>query len=429
MIWIYRFLFLPALLIASPYYLGRMRRRGGYGKGFISRFGFSDPLPPKRTHIKRIWFHAVSVGEVLAIGPVIRALTQKPEIEIFLTTTTSTGYKLAKERYANILLGISYFPIDFLLFSSLAWKGIAPDLAILTESERWPEHLYQASKRGVPVVIANGRVSDRSYRRMRALRWLLKPLVGNISRTLAVEAVDSERLKELGIAGVNTTVTGNIKLDVTLPLLSEKDRSVLRRELGFGDDSILVGASTWPGEEAALLEAWEALRRAGHRCHLLLVPRHAERRRDIRALLEARGVAFHFRSTGSATSEVEVAVADTTGELSRLLQLATLVFVGKSLSPHGEGQTPVEAAVLGKPILFGPGMSNFRAITESLLTSGAARRVRDANDLIVQIGALFTDPPECERMSIAARQWHERNRGAVTRTVAAIEDELAALRK
>jgi len=137
MLWLYRLLFLPVLLAASPFYLRRMRRRGGYGRNFRNRFGSYDPLPPKRPGVRRIWLQAVSVGEVLAIAPLLEALGKDPTVEIFLTTTTSTGYALAREKYAGLVLGVGYFPLDFWMFSVRAWRRIGPDLAILTEGERW----------------------------------------------------------------------------------------------------------------------------------------------------------------------------------------------------------------------------------------------------------------------------------------------------
>src|SRR5688572_11059463 len=167
MLWLYRLIFLPALIVLAPYYLWRMRRRGGYGAKFSQRFGSHHRLPPKMPGVRRIWLQAVSVGEVLAIDPVIQKLTAESNAEVYLTTTTSTGFQLARERFGQRVVGLGYFPIDWWLFSRRAWTSILPDLVILTEGERWPEHIHQANRRGVPVIGMNARLSDRSYQRMR----------------------------------------------------------------------------------------------------------------------------------------------------------------------------------------------------------------------------------------------------------------------
>jgi len=158
MLWLYRIIFLPALVLSAPVYLRRMRRRGGYGGNFTQRFGAHDGLPAKRPGVKRVWLQAVSVGEMLAIAPMLEALAKEGGTEVYLTTTTSTGYRLAKERYTGLTIGIGYFPLDWWLFSRRAWRHIAPDLVILTEGERWPELIHQATKRHVPVLGINARL-------------------------------------------------------------------------------------------------------------------------------------------------------------------------------------------------------------------------------------------------------------------------------
>lgn len=181
-----------------------------------------------------------------------------------------------------------------------------------------------------------------------------------------------------------------------------------------------MGASTWAGEETALIEAFRAARAQGVECALLLVPRHAERRGEIEELLQASGHSFHLRSRGAATGTVEVAVGDTTGELRQFLQLADLVFIGKSLPPHTEGQTPVEAAALGRAMVFGTGMGNFRAIARELVEQQAVVQVADAAALRAVVGELLRDPPRRATLGAAAQAWHRANVGAVERTLAEV---------
>lgn len=425
MLWLYRLIFLPALLLSAPFYLRRMRRRGGYGENFRHRFGRLEPLPSRRPGVKRIWLQAVSVGEMLAIGPLLEAWHREGGVEIYLTTTTSTGYRLACDRYRALTLGIGYFPLDWWPFSVRTWRRVQPDLAILTEGERWPEHIHQGWLRGVPVVAVNARLSDRSFRRMMRVRPLVRPLLNEITRVLACSAHDAGRFEELGFPVDRLATTGSIKLDVSIPRLDDEGKDRLRRELGLPPGAlVLMGASTWDGEETVLLDALREARGQGIACSLLLVPRHAERRAAIEELLEASGWRYHLRSRGVATGEVDVALGDTTGELRNLLQLADVVFVGKSLPPHTEGQTPVESAVLGRPILFGPGTGNFKVIARELVEGGAALRVNDAAELKVRIRELLSDPGRRSELSAATQTWYRANVGAVGRTLKIVRDML-----
>lgn len=427
MIWVYRILFLPLLLLLTPYYVWRMRRRGGYAEGFWHRFGEVPPLPAKSPGVRRIWLQAVSVGEMLAIAPLLEAFHREGRTEVYLTTTTSTGYRLAKEKYAALAAGIGYFPLDFWGFSGRAWRRVQPDLCILMEGERWPEHVHQAHGRGVPVISVNARLSDRSYKRSMRFRAVIKPLSRGITRVLCSSKRDEQRFKSLGFAPAQLSTTGNLKLDVDIPLLADADKANLRREIGLpADGLVLLGSSTWPGEEVALLTALKSVRERGLTVSLLLVPRHAERREELRGLLEKSGLTYHFRSAGKAAGVVDVAVGDTTGELRKFTQLADLVFVGKSLAPHDGGQTPVEAAVLGKPVLHGPRMTNFRDIIRTLTEAGAVRRVETHSELIAAADELLADPIQREKLAAAAREWTAVNRGATERTLAVIRSQLAA---
>jgi 3-deoxy-D-manno-octulosonic-acid transferase len=428
-IWLYRILFLPIYLLMLPKYLWRMRRRGGYWKNLSQRFGTQPRLPRKNVGTRRVWLQAVSVGEMLAVGPILEAL-RREGVEVYLTTTTSTGYRLADDRYRGLTLAIGYFPTDWWLFSALAWRRIAPDMAILTEGERWPEHIRQARDRGVPVININARISSRSFARLRfCRRWGLpvaQLLLADISRVLACSEQDAVLFRKLGFPEQRLLSTGNIKLDVVIARLGDPEKSTLRRELGLPpEDAILLGSSTWPGEETALIAALRTVRAAGVPCSLLLVPRHAERRFEIEQLLRTSGLRYHFRSRGPAPAPVDVAVGDTTGELRRMTQLADLVFVGKSLPPHTEGQTPVESATLERPLVFGPGMGNFRTIARDLVARGAACRVASASELAAEARELMRDSGRRSALASAAAAWHRENRGALDRTLAVIREELS----
>ena len=423
-IWLYRLLFLPVLLVAAPYYFRRMRKRGGYGPNFSQRFGGTPSLAPKRPGVRRIWLQAVSVGEMLAIGPLLEALKKDDSVEVYLTTTTSTAHQIARGKYGSLVIALGYFPLDWWWFSFRAWRRVRPDLAILMEGERWPEHIRQARRHATPVLSINSRLSDRSFRRMARVRWLVPPLLGDIVCSLPITAQDEERFRELGFPPERLRTLGNIKLDLTIPPLEEPQRGELRRALGLRDGLVLLGSSTWDGEELALVQALKAARSRGLAVSLLLVPRHAERRDVVAATLNKTGVRFHLRSHGVAPHEVDIAVADTTGELRMLTQLGDVVFCGKSLPPHDGGQSPVEAASLGKPLLFGPHMTNFREIARALREGGGAREVLNESELVAACVELLADEAQRARMSAALLAWHAQNHGAVGRMLAVIREFL-----
>ncbi|MBC2594439.1 3-deoxy-D-manno-octulosonic acid transferase [Ruficoccus amylovorans] len=433
MIWFYRLLFLPALLIALPYYWWRMYKRGGYRHDFHHRFGLIDRPPAKRPGTKRIWIQAVSVGEIRALTPLVDALHELPGVEVIVTTTTSTGYKILREEFSPKVLKVGIFPLDFFPFSRNSWRRLEPDLAILMEAELWPEHLYQAHLRGVPVLLINGRMSDRSFQRYKKFPAVSRRLMGRLAGLLAATPNDGQRFLALGTDPATTAVTGSMKLDVEVkPVLSPEEIAALHHEMGFTAPEasqpiplVLLGSSTWPGEEALLLDILNDALAAGIDTRLLIIPRHAERRGEIIELLNKQPLPWHLRTRSKqAPGPVKIYVADTTGEMLRLSQAGTLAFIGKSVPPNDGGQTPVEAAALGLPLVYGPGMSNFRHICRQLEEAGAALRQPDAPAVKATLLELMRDPARREKMSAAGRAWHAANQGATARIVERVRQEI-----
>jgi 3-deoxy-D-manno-octulosonic-acid transferase len=387
--------------------------------------GFFQKLGPKTHGKRRFWIQAVSVGEIEAIGPLLRQLKSEGAAEIILTTTTSTGYRLAQERYADVAHHIGIFPADLWPCSALAWRRIRPDVVILVEGELWPEHLAQARARGVPAYLINGRISDRSFARHLRFRKLSAHVLAHFQRIAASSEEDVRRFRELGF---EATLTGNIKFDVASDApMSAAERTQLRAELGFGADPrtvVLLGSSTWKGEETVLLRCVRELRAAGHDVRLLLVPRHSERRAEVAAEASASGLSWHQRSTGGAVAPADTVVhlADTTGELRRLTRAADLAFCGKSLAPHEGGQTPVESAAAGVAIIYGPRMSNFRDICRGLESAQAALKTADARELTVLLARLVQDGAGRAEMGRRGASWHQGNRGATERTLMLLRD-------
>lgn len=428
MIWFYRLLYFPGILIALPYYLLRMWRRGGYAKSFQHRFGFFHKLKPRSTGKKRVWIQAVSVGEVLAVQSLINLLQKDGNIEIVLTTTTSTGYAEALKRYLNVVHSIGIFPLDFWLFSAIAWKRIQPNAIILTESELWPEHLHKAKKKNIPTYLINARISDKSFSRYKKTPKLAGRMLEKISSVFPASDLDRDRLLELGCPLENISATGSIKFDVSNNfVISDPEKKALRHSLGFGSENafVLLGSSTWPGEEIALLRAQRAIIKQGIDCRLLLVPRHAERAPEILKLLNSQDLAWCQRSKDHYLKDnLHIHLADTTGELAHLTQAADLAFIGKSLPPNTGGQTPIEAASAGIPIITGSKMNNFKDISETLVLSGASKTARDANDLVKVVTELAADSIALAEMRNAAVQWHKLNRGSSERIASHIRESL-----
>ena len=290
-------------------------------------------------------------------------------------------------------------------------------------------------------MLINARLSERSFRRWHALPRPLREPFDMLSRIVTASEEDGRRFARLGITEDHIVVSGNLKLDITpTPILVSAELEQLRTDLGLdlglglgleagGDRAdcedparplVLAGASTWPGEEAMLLRVARKLTDHGLPCKLLLIPRHAERRAELRGLLIKKALAAHFRSSGLAEGPVNVAVADTTGEMVVLLQAADVVFVGKSMAPHKGGQNPIEAAALGKPVLFGPNMQNFRAVVDSLLAANAGKVVRDEAEVFDAVAMLLREQATRRNMGQAARSWHQAGKGATRRTVDAI---------
>ena len=291
-------------------------------------------------------------------------------------------------------------------------------------TELWPEHMQQALNSNTPMVLVNGRMSDSSFRYARPLAFMFRGHIRSINRVLAISEHDAQRFEAIGVERSKMVVTGNLKLDVSIgDRLSQSDRAAMKTRLGLDEGFVLLGSSTWPGEEVALLETFKHLRKKLPDCRLMLVPRHAERRGEVRTLLEssAAGFNWHFKSEGDPDGDVDILVGDTSGELRVLTQLADLAFIGKSLPPHKEGQTPIECGLLGVPMVFGPGMNNFLSIREGLLESGSAEELPDEEALQSRLVALALDEEARESQKRNQEVWAKNSRGALERTVEEID--------
>lgn len=421
MIWLYRLAFLPAMALAMPYYAARMLRRGGYGRDFSHRFGLIGRLPPPAAGKVRVWIQAVSVGEVEACAALLKLMAASGRYEAVVTTTTSTGYAVLRKKYAGLCAHVGIFPFDFAPFSSSAWERIRPDLCVLMEGELWPEHIHQAHSRGVPVALLNARLSDRSFSRYSKVPGIARRIFSGIDFIACGSGQDMERFAALGADPARLACTGNIKFDSGPErLLSREERLELRRGMGFADSSlVLLGSSTWEGEEEMLVKIAQSISsEGGADVRLLIVPRHAERRGAVRETLERLGVRFHFRSGSAAAPEGTFAyVGDTTGELRTLTQAADFAFIGKSMPPNSGGQSPLDCAAAGVPFVCGPNMTNFRQMCASLRDAGAFMEASDEAGVRAALAELAGSPGRRAELSKAARAWHASNSGASKRSL------------
>jgi 3-deoxy-D-manno-octulosonic-acid transferase len=427
-IWLYRIFFPLAALISAPHYLRRMLKRGGYGKNIGMRLGLWPNLPPKKPGTRRIWIQAVSVGEVVSISPLLEELAAEESIDVVLSCTTSTGLHVAQRQHRENIIALGPFPIDWLPFSSRGWERIQPDLVAMVDSELWPEHMEQARKRNVPIVILNARLSDRTFSRLGKLRLLRSLVLPKHIQVFAASERQAERWKTVGIATEKIKTTGNLKLDAEpKPPQTEEATELLKKEFGFPEtDLVLAGVSTWPGEEQALVEAFLAARAESLPVRLLIIPRHAERKQEIAdGFARRQNLAIHFRSNGNqAPSNNAVYIGDTTGELDSLIRVADVAFVGKTLPPNAGGQNPIEPAARAIPLLLGPNYQNFQEVCEGLLALGAAIEVGNQEQLVEQVIRLLGDAEARRQSGQAARQWTQTHSGATGRTLEGLIETL-----
>ena len=411
MIILYRILFPVLAILLSPYYLRRMLRRGGYQKKLKYRLGLWPKLGEKAGGKKRIWIQAVSVGEVSSITKLLGLLFENENFEIVLSGTTSTGLKTAENKFGNQVKAHGPFPLDWLPFSQKAWKQIEPDLIVMVDSELWPEHFHQAKKRGIPLIIINARLSDRSYSRLRKLKGLHPLLLPKNLQVITASERQTKRWKSLGLPPEKALTSGNLKIDaVDLSRAATKGRASLIKEFGFDQESVVIaGISTWPGEEKMLIEITQSLRLENLDVRLLLVPRHAERRNDVIKTLQTCELPNHIRTqTQSAPDGNVVYLGDTTGELSQLIRVADLGFMGKTLPPNRGGQNPIEPVALQIPLVVGPHFQNFHETCTDMFLHQAAIECRTSGDVIKELRLLANDREKRTELKIKAMQWMDK---------------------
>ncbi len=420
LLFFYNLLFPVGLVVMLPGFLVKMARRGKYRSNFGQRFGlYSDAVKARLAGKRSVWIHAVSVGEVfIALKLVAKMKAMRPELNIVLSTTTSTGFALAQKSGSD-WLEVIYNPLDFAFAVRRALDLIQPSQIILVEAEVWPNLARAATRRGIPLSLVNARLSPRSENRFRRFRLLVGPIFRLLDVICVQEPEDIARWESLGVDSARLQCTGSIKFDHSDDPLSRAGE--FRRfldSLGVHSDApILLAGSTFAGEEKIMANLLLELRRHFPDLFLVIVPRHVERTSEIVETLKSTGLRFALRTDvpGQPGAKIDCLVVNTTGELRDWYHLATVVFIGKSLTAIG-GQNPVEAVVAGKPVLFGPHMENFAAIVHRWLARNAAIQVANTGALKNHVTRLLENPLLRETMCENARQAVAVHQGATERT-------------
>jgi len=428
-----------------------MARRGGYRKHFEQRLGiYGHGTTARLDEARRIWIHAVSVGEIrVALRFITAYRRENPEARFVLSTATSTAHTIGEKELdrRDVLI---YFPVDLPLVMKRALDAINPLKLILVECEFWPNLVRQARKREIPVSLINGRISDSSFRGYMKVRAFTRRLLEMIDPICVQSQQDAERVVAMGARPETAHILGTAKYDLSPPGVAPAAaaRTILDNVLVPANAQILLGGSTWPGEEEVLCQIYKNLKAENPDLFLVLVPRHAERREEVQNVIEAQGLSCTLRSqldpplrSGSAggvappeefdsigraslseradacaESPSDVLMVDTTGELMSFYAVSDVVFVGKSLCEHG-GQNPIEPALFGKAIVVGPNMENFPSVMDDFLVKGALSQVQDVLALEKTIEKLLNDPVAREQLGAAAQQVVESHRGVIDRMV------------
>lgn len=391
------------------YYLPKIVTGKKYTRSLRGKLGKLDAdFAPEKLGRPRLWFHAVSVGEVVALAPLIDAVKELiPEASVVVSTGTETGQDKAHHAIAQADRFL-YLPIDFPSCVEPVVKTIGPDLFVLMETELWPNLVHSLKRVGATVVLANGRISDRSFPRYRRLRRFFGPVLEEMDLFLMSSELDAQRIQAMGAHVDRIKVTGNTKFDAlpgaTDPSIANEMRELLQLD---PSDPVIVAGSTHPGEHEIVLDAYNRLTEAFPDLVLVLVPRHVEKTPAIVSAMADRHMEAPFLRSAADRGETrngrKVVIVDRTGELFRIYSLASVVFVGGSLVPRG-GQNILEPAAWGKVVLFGPSMEDFRDARDSLVRAGAGKEVHGVDDLASHLQQVLADAEAAQSLGARGRE-------------------------
>ena len=411
--------FLFVKVILTPKYRSRVGRRLGFGLGESPGGDVVDADRP------RIWVHALSVGEVASVRNLVQELRRNhPRGIIIFSSATQAGESFSRAILGEHVDHFVPFPFDLLVSVQRLISWVRPDLFILVETDFWPNFLRELNRRSIPCLLVNGRVSESSLIRYRRFRWLFKPLFNSFQALAMQTEQDASGMRQLGVDPARLVVLGNLKYDAALSGSSSSGKAHDRAALQIPESALVwVAGSTHRGEEEIIFAVFQQLAHSFANLFLVVAPRNVERGVELADMANRRGLAAFRRSSGAA-GVGSVLVLDTLGELASVYALCEVAFIGGSLVPE-RGHNPLEPAVYGKPVLFGPCMEDFAEISRDLLAVGGARQVRDAEELWAGLSLLLADSAERERVGRQAQGMIASRRGVTEAHLALIRGMLA----
>ncbi|MBI5892132.1 MAG: 3-deoxy-D-manno-octulosonic acid transferase [Deltaproteobacteria bacterium] len=424
-----------SFILFLPYFLFKIIFVGKYRKGMLERFGFiaNEKVISNKN---RIWFHAVSVGETKAVMPLLKMFKQRhPDICIIFSTTTYTGNKVARDYGIGCMDSIIYFPLDFSWVVKRVVDKINPKALIVVEKEIWPNILNVLNSKGIPIIVVNGKISDRSFKRYVFSGFFFKRIFQNITAFCGQTNKDCERAVKVGIDPKRIFVTGNIKFDMETQSLNYDEKEKIMQTMGITNSDIVFAAgSTHKGEEDIILDVFGRLKNEIKNLKLIIAPRHPERFKEVENLIKNKGFSFLKRTEslnpqlspaynlqGQATlNSYDVIFLDTIGELGKIYSLANAAFVGGSLVNVG-GHNLLEPALHKKPVIFGPHIQTFSEGADMLTKGGGGIMVKDSNELEERLRQIFLHDSLAQKIGEAGYKVIELNRGAAEKSLEIIE--------
>jgi 3-deoxy-D-manno-octulosonic-acid transferase len=416
LIYIYHFIWTCLVILPLPLFIFTKRRR------IRERLGIGLPADPPNEG--SVWIHALSVGEVLSALPLVKAVRlQYPERHVVFTVTTEQGKEIAHRELKEKVGTLLTMPLDFWWSVRRVVNFIRPSLFILVETDIWPGLIGYLKKRGIKTVLINGRISPHTFRSYRRFRFFARRVFNAMHSCMMQSDIDRDRLLQIGIEEEKVKTVGNIKFDRDWVPMGEEEYKELLNALNLeSQDEIWIAGSTHQGEEEIILDAFGRLRRFFPFLRLIIAPRRVERAGDINRLVMEKGYRSVLKTQISRENEpYEVLILDTIGELERIYGIATISFVGGSLTPVG-GHNLLEPASFSIPVLFGPHTYNFVDMSQLLIEAGGGRRVKDGEDLFETVKALLSDPEQSNSMGQKAKAFVETSRGALGRVMENLKD-------